>query len=92
MTTETVDQIVNEELEKEKEEQKRLFRLEKSAPRYLSALNEEFEPQWWWIPVFEQYRKMAITGATILIGRGEIDQVSERASLLEDENASHFPN
>ena len=75
MTVNVVDEIVNEELEKEKEEQKRLFRLEKSAPRYLSALNEEFEPQWWWIPVFEQYRKLAITGATILIGRGEIDQL-----------------
>jgi len=72
---ERVNENIKIELEKEEEEQKRLFALEKSAPRYLAALSEEFEPQWWWIPVFEQYRKMAITGATILIGRGEIDQL-----------------
>ena len=74
-TMEMVTSIVSDEMEKEKEDAMMWFELENRAPRYLGALNGEFEPQWWYIPVFEQYRKLAITGATILIGRGEIDQL-----------------
>ena len=75
VSVDVVKELVDSELEEEKIRQMRLFNLEDSAPSYLGALNGEFEPQWWWIPVFEQYRKLAITGATILIGKGEIDQL-----------------
>ena len=40
-----VDRLISTELEKDHKEQLRLFKLEQSAPRYLHALNGEFEPQ-----------------------------------------------
>jgi hypothetical protein len=63
------------ELRSEEEEMKRYQDLDESAPKYLGVLNSEFEPQWWWMPVFEQYRKLSITGVTILLGTGSVDQL-----------------
>ena len=40
-----------------------------------NAVSSQFEPQCWWMPVFEQYRKLAITGITILLGAGSVDQL-----------------
>ena len=40
-----VNRVITAELKEEHEEQLRLFKLEQSAPRYLHALNGEFEPQ-----------------------------------------------
>eukprot|EP00518_Triparma_eleuthera_P018446 CAMPEP_0197566268 /NCGR_PEP_ID=MMETSP1320-20131121/33573_1 /TAXON_ID=91990 /ORGANISM="Bolidomonas sp., Strain RCC2347" /LENGTH=1504 /DNA_ID=CAMNT_0043128349 /DNA_START=118 /DNA_END=4628 /DNA_ORIENTATION=+ len=63
---------------KEEEQAKRdakFAKLDAEAPAYLKVLNAEFEPQCWWMPVFEQYRKLAITGITILLGAGSVDQL-----------------
>ena len=40
-----VNWVIAEEIMDEHEEQMRLFKLEQSAPKYLHALNGEFEPQ-----------------------------------------------
>ncbi|GMH50654.1 hypothetical protein TL16_g00835 [Triparma laevis f. inornata] len=55
--------------------EERFMILEESAPPYLKVLNAEFEAPCWWVPVFEQYRKLAITGVTILFGAGTVDQL-----------------
>lgn len=67
------DALIN--VDEEKENQLRLKELDRTAPKYLSALNAEYETQYWWVPVFEQYRKLFITGATILFGQGSLDQL-----------------
>ena len=75
LESDVVESHIRSDLEEEQSEQIRLHNLERTAPRYLHALNEEFEPQWWWVPVFEQYRKLGITGATIMYGQGDVDQL-----------------
>ena len=74
-SVEHVEKVITRELKDEHEEQMRLFKLEQTAPKYLHALNGEFETQFWWVPVFEQYRKLGITGVTILYGQGDLDQL-----------------
>jgi len=63
------------ELKSEEESLEHYNELDNTAPKYLSVLNSEFEPRWWWMPVFEQYRKLSITGVTILLGTGSVDQL-----------------
>ena len=74
-SVEAVEELVISDMAKEKEEQMRLFNLENSAPKYLATLCAEFEPQCWWAPVFEQLNKLAITSFTILLGKGQLDQI-----------------
>ena len=74
-SVEAVEELVISDMAKEKEEQMRLFNLENTAPKYLATLCAEFEPQCWWAPVLEQYTKLAITSFTILLGRGQLDQI-----------------
>jgi len=74
-----LDRFMSGRIELKEEEQAKedakFAALEVSAPKYLSVLNAEFEGRCWWMPVFEQYRKLFITGATIIFGSGSIDQL-----------------
>jgi hypothetical protein len=63
------------DVKSELETAEEFMKLEAKAPKYLGVLNSEFEPQWWWMPVFEAYRKLSITGVTILLGSGTVDQL-----------------
>ncbi|GMI07724.1 hypothetical protein TrVE_jg5000 [Triparma verrucosa] len=76
---ETVNRWLSGQFGLKEEEQakmeERYMLLEEQAPPYLRVLNAEFEAPCWWVPVFEQYRKLAITGVTILFGAGTVDQL-----------------
>ena len=65
MSTEAAHEQIENESAQSHEDQIRFLNLEKTAPRYLDPLLEEFEPICWYVPVIDQLSKLAVTCGTI---------------------------